>query len=172
MGADGAHLGSFFAHDDMTAVAALPHLDAALFEDLLGLHIFQQRAVALLVVLLDGGHAPEFGGKLGKAFLLGGDGEALIHVGPLVILTVGRGGQILGGGADAAQLLEPELGVFFLVVGGLQEKGCDLLKALLLGLGRKLGVLVSGLGLAGEGGLQVLLGLGPGITIAGHGKTS
>ena len=39
MGADGAHLGGFFAHDDMTAVAALPHLDAALFEDLLHLDV-------------------------------------------------------------------------------------------------------------------------------------
>ena len=68
--------------------------------------------------------------------------------------------QILGGIADAVELLEPHLGVFLLVVGGLQEQGSDLLIAFLLGLGGKVGVLVAGLRLAGESGLQILLGLG------------
>lgn len=53
MVADGAHLGSLGADDDVTAVAALPHGDAALLKDSLGLHILQQCAVTLFVGLLD-----------------------------------------------------------------------------------------------------------------------
>ena len=47
---------------NVTAVAAFPHLDFAALEDLRGLHVVQQRAIALLVVLLDGGDAPELRG--------------------------------------------------------------------------------------------------------------
>ena len=37
-----AYLGGLFANDDMAAVAALPHLDLALGEDLRHLHIVQR----------------------------------------------------------------------------------------------------------------------------------
>ena len=57
----------FLAHDDVTAVAALPHLDLALGEDLRHLHIVQQGTVALLVVLLDGSHQTEPLGQLMEA---------------------------------------------------------------------------------------------------------
>lgn len=52
----GANLGGSGAYHDVTAVAALPHLDLTLFEDLRSLHIVQQGAVALLVALLNGSH--------------------------------------------------------------------------------------------------------------------
>ena len=168
MGADGADLGRLRADHDVPAVAALPDLDLALGEDRLRLHVFQQRAVALLVVLLDGGHTAELRGQLREALGLGGDGEALVHVGPLVVLAVSGGGEVFGGAADPVQLLEPELGVLLLVLGGLEEERRDLLEALLLGLGGEIGVFVPGLGLAREGGLQVLLGLGSGVGIVGH----
>ena len=51
--ADGTHVGSLGANHQMTAVAALPHGDAALLKDSLGLHILQQCAVTLFVGLLD-----------------------------------------------------------------------------------------------------------------------
>ena len=54
-----ADLGGLLAHHDVTAVAALPHLHLALGKDLRHLHIVQQGAVTLLVVLLDGGHQKE-----------------------------------------------------------------------------------------------------------------
>ena len=60
--ADRAELGRLRANDRMTAVAALPHGDAALFKDLHGLHILQQCAAALLVRLFDGGMEPIPGG--------------------------------------------------------------------------------------------------------------
>ena len=53
--AGGADLGSLDTDDDVTAVAALPHLDFALLEDLCGFHVLQQGAVTLLVVLLPEG---------------------------------------------------------------------------------------------------------------------
>ena len=59
--------------------------------------------------------------------------------------------QVLGGIAQFAQLLEPELCVFFFVVGSLQEQSSDLLVALLLCLGCEVSILVAGLGLASKG---------------------
>ena len=69
--ADGADLGGCRTDDDMAAVAALPDGDAALGKDLHGLHVVQELAVALLVDLLDGGHAPELLGQLMEALLVG-----------------------------------------------------------------------------------------------------
>ena len=89
MVAHGADLGSLGAHHDVTAVAALPNLDAGLFKHLLGFHIIQQGAVALLVALFNGGHAPEFGGQRGEALGLGVLGHPLVHVRPLGVLALG-----------------------------------------------------------------------------------
>jgi hypothetical protein len=66
-----------------------------------------------------------------------------------------------------AQLLEPDLGVLFFVARGLEEELRQLLEALTLGDGGKVGVLVAGLALAGEGGLKVLLGLVAGVLVDG-----
>ena len=123
MGTHRANLRRLSPHYDMTAVPALPDPDLALPEDLLHLHIVEQGAIALLVVLLDGAHHAELGRQLREALLLRRFGKVLIHLGPLVVLSVRRGGQILRGGANALQLLEPHLGVFLLVFGGLQEQG-------------------------------------------------
>ena len=75
MGAGRANLRRFGTHHDMSAVPALPDLDLALFEDLLGLHVFQKSPVALLVVLLDLTNGTEFGGQLREALGLGGPGK-------------------------------------------------------------------------------------------------
>ena len=161
--AGGTHLRGGGAHHDVAAVAALPHLDLTLLEDLSRLHVVEQRPVALLVALLDGGHQAEFGGQLREALRLSGLGEAVIHVGPLIVLALGGVLQVLGGVPQAAQLLEPQLGVGLLIFGGLQEEGGDLLIALVLGYGGEIGVLEPGLGLPRKGGRQVLLGLGAGV---------
>ena len=50
-----ADLRRFLTDHNVTAVAALPHLDLALGEDLRHLHIVQQGTVALLVMLFNGG---------------------------------------------------------------------------------------------------------------------
>ena len=159
MGADGAHAGGFLAHMDVTAVAALPDVLVAALEDHAVFQVLQQGAVALLVLLLDLAHALEQEGQLGKALLPGGLGHLLIHGGPFLILALGGGEQVGGGVANAAQLLEPDLGMLLLVSGGLLEESGDLLKALLLGLGGKIVVLVAGHGLASKGFPQIGLGL-------------
>ena len=68
MGAGGAQLRCAGADDQVAAVAALPNLDFALGEDFGGLHILQQGAVALLVMLLNGGDQTELGSQLVEAF--------------------------------------------------------------------------------------------------------
>ena len=77
----------------------------------------------------------------------------------LALKAYPNGLQVGGGVADALQVLEPQLGVLLLVVGGLLEDSGDLLIALLLGDGCEIGVLVARLALAGKGVPQVALGL-------------
>ena len=168
MVADRTDLRRLRADDQVAAVAALPDLDAALFKDLRGLHVRQQRAVAVLVRLLDGGHAAELGGELREALLLRVSGEALVHVGPLVVLALGGVQQVVRRRAQLAQLLEPELGVFLFVLGGLEEDRADLLIALFLGRGCEVGVFIARLGFARKGLPEVLFGLGARVLVC-HG---
>ena len=65
------------------------------------------------------------------------------------------------------QVLEPDLGVLLLVSSRLLEEGGNLDEAVLLGLGSVVSVFVAGLGLAGEGLLEVLLGFGAGQAASG-----
>ena len=116
-------------------------------------------------MLLDGGNATEFGSQLGESLGLGGACEAFVHVRPFVVLAGGGSGQVLGGGADTIQLLKPQLGMFLLVLGGLQEEGSNLLIALLLGLGGEVGVLVARLTFTSKSSVQVLLGLCAGVGV-------
>ena len=169
MVAGGTHLRGIGAHHDVTAVTAFPDLYLALGKDLRHFHIAQQRTVALLVVLFDGAHQTELLGKLRKALLLGGFGEGLVHVCPLVVFTVSRSDQIFGGIADAGQLLEPHLCVFLFVFGGLQKQSGNLLKALLFGNGGKKSILIASLRLAGESLHQIFFGLCTGVWVDSHG---
>lgn len=155
MVAGGANLRGLLAHDDVTAVAALPHLDLALGEDLRHLHIVQQGTVALLVVLFNGGDQAETLGQRMETFLIGCFGKAVVHIRPLVVLTLSGGEKVFCGVANAVQFFEPQLGVFLLIISGFEEQCRDLLKAFLLGLGCKIGVLIACLGLTGKGSHQV-----------------
>ena len=104
-----ADLRRFLTDHDMTAVAALPHLDLALGKDLRHLHIVQQGAVALLMVLFNGGYQAETLGQLMKAFLIGSFGKAIVHIRPLVVLTLSGGEKVFCGVANAVQFFEPQL---------------------------------------------------------------
>ena len=75
------------------------------------------------------------------------------------MLALSGGHQVLRGGADAAQFLEPELGMLLLIAGGLLEERSDLLKAVLPGLAGLISILVPGLALAGKCLPQVGFGL-------------
>ena len=147
---------------DEPAVAALPDLLGLTGVDLACLNVGGQRFVALLVVLLNRSDHREQRGDLGKALRLRLGGHARVHRGVLLVLARGghlQAGQRVGDLAVFHQQLEPDLGVLLLVVGGLGEDGADLLIALLLGLGRKIGVFVPGLALTCESLPQVFLGL-------------
>ena len=159
MRAHRANLRRLLAHHEVTAVAALPHGLLALFKDLLHLHIGKQRAVALLVALLDLADLAELLRQGGKALLLRFLREGGVHVGPFVVLALGGGSKVLRGIAQRAQRLEPHLRVLLLILCGLQEDRRNLLVALLLGDGGKIGVLIARFGLAGERGHQVLFRL-------------
>ena len=80
--------------------------------------------------------------------------------------------QIFLGGAQLAQLLEPELCMLLLVLSGGQEQCGNLLVAGLFGHGSKIGVFVSCLGFAGKGLPQILLGFGACVLISHNEITS
>lgn len=67
MGADRANLRGLGADDDMAAVPAFPHLDFALFKNRYRLHVPEQRAITLLVMLLNGADHTELGSQFGEA---------------------------------------------------------------------------------------------------------
>ena len=131
MVAGGADFRGFLPNDDVTAVAALPHLDLALGKDLRCLNIVQQGAVSLLVVLFNGGDQAETLGQRMETFLIGCFGKAVVHIRPLVVLTLSGGEKIFGSVANAVQLFEPQLGVFLLIISGFEEQCRDLLVAFL-----------------------------------------
>ena len=106
--ADGADVGRGGANDDMTAVAALPDLNAGFFEDFLRLDVFQKRAVTFFVVLFDSGDATELFSEFGKAFLFSLARHTGIHVSPLEIFTFGGVHEIFSGIAEFAERLEPK----------------------------------------------------------------
>ena len=126
-----ADLRCFLTDHDMPAVAALPHLDLALGKDFRHFHIVQQGTVALLMMLFNGGYQAEALCQLVKALLVSSLGKAVVHIRPLVVLTLSGGEKVFGGVANAVQLFEPQLGVFLLIISGFEEQCRDLLKAFL-----------------------------------------
>ena len=82
------NIGSLCADDDMTAVAALLYLDLALFKYLSSFNIVEQCTVSFLMMFFDCRNKFEFCRELGESFFLGSFGKALVHIGPLVVLTV------------------------------------------------------------------------------------
>ena len=98
------------------------------------------------MLLLDLGNLLKQESDVIEALLTGINGHLSIHVSPLIVLALGSVVQVLHGVANAAQQLEPDLGMLLLVVGGLLKDLGDLDIAVLLGLGSKIAVLVAGLG--------------------------
>ena len=109
------------ADNQMTTVTALPHGDAALFKDCLGLYIVQQRAIALLMRLLNSSNAAELLRQIVEALFVSLTSHAVIHIGPLCVLTFCGVQKILCRVAHLAECLEPKLCVLLLVFGGLEE---------------------------------------------------
>ena len=85
--------------------------------------------------LLDGSHAAHLGSNLCEALFLGLLCHAVVHVGPLVVFALGGSLQIASGILYGAtfKVLEPHLGVLFLIGSCLFKDGSYLLEAVLLG---------------------------------------
>ena len=87
MCADGAYLRSELADHDVATVAALPDALIVAREDDTALEVADELLVALLVVLLDGTYHAELGSDLLEALFVSVFSHAVVHVGPLVVLT-------------------------------------------------------------------------------------
>ena len=141
--ADRADLRRFFADMDMTAVAALPDHNAGACKNLFGFNIFEQGAVTLLVLLFNLSNRLEEVRDPVEPFLFGFLRKFCVHVGPLEVFA-GSGIRKVdsGGRYTVVQQLKPDLRMFPLVAGGLQEKVRNLYKPFLLCLGGIIGVFV------------------------------
>ena len=161
MRADRTDFRGGLADVDVAAVSADPDHVAVSREDDALFNVREQLSVALLVLLLDRRDLLEQVGDVVEALGLRVLGEALVHVGPLVVLALGGVLQVRDRVRNVAvmQELEPDLRVLLLVVCGFGEKLGNLLVAVLLRLRCVIGVLVSRLRLAGKGGHQVRFGL-------------
>ena len=146
----------------ISAVPALPYLLFLAGKHPAVLQVIGQRAVALLVLLLDLCHHGEQGCDLGEALFFGLSGHTGVHFRPLVVLAACSHVQTGQGIRDraAAQQLEPDLCVFLLVAGGLFKDRGQLLVAFLFGHAGKEGVLIACLALTGKCFHQVFLGFG------------
>ena len=160
MRADGAHLGSILADDDMAAVGALPDHVAVAGEHKAALNIRQQLAVAVFVLTLDLSHFFKQESQVVKALFLGVLRHLGIHIGPLVILALGGVQQVVGraGNGVAVQRLEPQLGVLLLIGSGLFKDLCNLNITVFARFGCIERVLVAGLALTGKRGPQIFFG--------------
>src|SRR5699024_984781 len=128
---------------NVSAVAAFPDFNFASGEHFRRLRLAEQRAIALFMMLLDGSHKAECRRKFRESLFLCGFCKSVVHICPLVILTLCGVEQVLGGIADAVQFFEPHLRMLFLIVRRLQEKCGDLLIALFFCLGSKISILIA-----------------------------
>jgi len=96
--------------------------------------------------------------------------HAWVHIGILVGLTGDGCLQIIGGAADRQvgggityrlQILEMAVGMARFPFGGGAEDRGDVIEALYIGLGGEIEVTAVGLGLTGESGLEIVVGLVP-----------
>ena len=96
-----------------------------------------------------------------EPFLFGFLRKFCVHIGPLEVFA-GSGIRKVdsGGRYTVVQQLKPDLRMFPLVAGGLQEKVRNLYKPFLLCLGGIIGVFVGRLGFTRKGGHQVGFGFG------------
>ena len=61
------------------------------------------------MVLFNGGYQAETLGQRMETFLIGSFGKAIVHIRPLVVLTLSGGEKVFCGVANAVQFFEPQL---------------------------------------------------------------
>lgn len=129
---------------DVPTVAADPNDFLALCKNASAAYIVKQLEVARLVLLFDCSDSAEKLRDIRKALGVRLLSHTRVHIRPLVVFTGCRRNEVFlrRGDRAAAQKLEPQLGVLFLVCCGLLENRRYLLIAVLLCLRRKEGVFV------------------------------
>ena len=120
---------------NMSAVGALPNGFGLALEHLARFNVGQQLTVTLLVLLFDSGDAVEKLRNIIEALLARFLGELSVHIGPLVIFSLGSRQKIFLRRADTVvQKLEPDFSVLLFVVCGFLENRSYLNKAVLFSL--------------------------------------
>ena len=132
MVANGALLGSLCAENEMSAVAAFPHNYSALFEYSLSFYVGKKRTVSLLVSLFNSRYTAELCCKLVEALCLCVLCKLIVHIGPLIVLTLCFVEKVFCGVTELAKSLEPKLCVLLLVFCCLEEYSSYLLISCLL----------------------------------------
>ena len=105
MSADRAFKRGVLANHDVTAVAAFPNREIAADEDNARFDVIKKLPIAFLVSLLDLGDHLELVRDFVEAFLAGGFGKAFVHIGPLIVLAISGGFEVIDGRGDIAARL-------------------------------------------------------------------
>ena len=111
------------------------------------------------MTLFNRGDKAELRGELDEPFFFRRLRESFVHVGPLVILTLGGGEKVRVRLADSVELLEPHLRVLAFVLRRLEEERRNLLVSFLLRDRREIRKLVARARFARERRFKVLLRL-------------
>ena len=132
---------------DVAAVGTLPNHNACFLKDLLGINIFQESQVTLLMFFFDLADLLKEVSNLIKTFFTGFSGKLRIHIGPLIIFTGGRvfktGSRIRNA---VVEQFEPDFSMLLFIGGRLQKEVCDLNKSFFFRLGSVECVLIARLG--------------------------
>lgn len=142
----------------MSAVRALPNAVAVAREDQAALYISQQLAVTGFVLFFDFGHLLEQESDLGEALFASLLGKPCIHIGPLIIFTVGRIQKIRRRiwNCIAMQQLEPQFSMLFFIGCRFSKNVGNLYIAFFFGFRSIVRVFVTSFLFAGKSRFQIL----------------
>ena len=160
MRADGAYGGSFFAHDEMSAVAAFPYSLLRFFKNSLHLNIVEQSAVSVLVRFFDLRDRAELRRKSGKALSVGRPSRSRRTCRSIRSFHRRGGGEIRGVSPMPSKRLEPELWRAPFSLFAVSSNIALSARSPLSGGGREIGVFVSRLRFAGKGCREIFFGFG------------
>ncbi len=143
----------------MPTVQTNPFLLGRSLEDTVFFNVLQKFFIAGFVSLLNSGNSPENFSNLSEAFSLCSLGKFVIHISPLVVLTLGSPFQAVLCGTHSVNQFKPNLGMLFLVGCRFGENTPNLLISLFFGNAGKPVILISCHALACNSIPEVFLGL-------------
>ena len=161
MSADRANLRRFFGFYDMTAVGADPNGLFAAFEHGAVFYLLEEGLIAFFMMLFNGTDSAEFEGQFRETFLICRFSKFLIHIGPFIVFASSsifevryriRNGTAMKG-------LEPDLCMFFFVLGGFQKVCSDLFVAFFLSHTCIISILIVSLGFTSKSSLKIFFRL-------------